>query len=82
MSMLRPGESELRQRGKLCGVIIPYLGQDDSRLKFPPSDLVTREEAYAYPTDFSAMSPAWIDRLSKRGEQRLPRRSSQNMFRI
>jgi NTE family protein len=60
---------ELRQSGKLRGVIIPYLGQDDSRLKFRPADLVTREEAYAYPTDFSAMTPEWIDRLSKRGEQ-------------
>jgi len=60
---------ELRERGKLRGFIIPYLGQDDSRLKFPPHDLVTREEAYAYPTDFSAMTPEWIDRLSKRGEQ-------------
>ena len=58
----------LRQSGKLRAVIVPYLGQDDSRLKFSPPDLVTREEAYAYPTDFSAMSPEWIDRLSKRGE--------------
>ena len=60
---------ELGESGKLRGFILPYLGQDDSRLKFPPDGLVTREEAYAYPTDFSAMSPAWIDRLSRRGEQ-------------
>jgi hypothetical protein len=33
------------------------------------SDLVTREVAYAYPTDFAAMSAEWIDRLSRRGEQ-------------
>ena len=63
---------ELRESGKLCNFILPYLGQDDSRLEFPPADLVnlvTREEAYAYPTDFSAMSLAWIERLSRRGEQ-------------
>jgi NTE family protein len=60
---------ELRAAGKLRAVVLPYLGQDDSRLKFRPTDLVTREEAYAYPTDFSAMSDEWIDRLAKRGEQ-------------
>jgi NTE family protein len=60
---------ELRAAGKLRAVVLPYLGQDDSRLKFRPAGLVTREEAYAYPTDFSAMSDGWIDRLAKRGEQ-------------
>ena len=60
---------ELRENNKLRAVFIPYLGQDDSRLKFRPSDLVTREEAYSYPTDFSPMDSAWIDRLSRRGEQ-------------
>ena len=60
---------ELQERGKLCNFIVPYLGQDDSRLKCPPTGLVTREDTYAYPTDFSAMSPAWIERLSRRGEQ-------------
>jgi NTE family protein len=60
---------ELRESGKLRGFILPYLGQDDSRLKYPPADLVTREEAYDYPTDFSAMTPDWIERLSRRGEQ-------------
>jgi len=60
---------ELRDAGRLRAVVLPYLGQDDSRLKFRPADLVTREEAYAYPTDFSAMSEGWIDCLSRRGEQ-------------
>jgi NTE family protein len=60
---------ELRASGKLREFVLPYLGQDDSRLKFPPADLVTREHAYAYPTDFSAMNQEWIDRLSRRGEQ-------------
>lgn len=60
---------DLKAHGRLAAVVMPYLGQDDSRLKSRPPDLVTREEAYAYPTDFSAMSAVWIDRLSRRGEQ-------------
>lgn len=60
---------ELLEAGKLRRVVLPYLGQDDRRVKFRPTNLVTREEAYAYPTDFSAMTPEWIDRLSLRGEQ-------------
>lgn len=60
---------ELRDAGKLRTVILPYLGQDDSRLKHRPDGLVTREKAYAYPTDFFAMSEEWIERLSRRGEQ-------------
>lgn len=60
---------ELREAGKLHTVVLPYLGQDDSRLKYRPPDLVTREEVYVYPTDFSAMSEDWINRLSLRGEQ-------------
>jgi NTE family protein len=60
---------DLKASGRLAAVVMPYLGQDDSRLKFRPPDLVTREDAYAYPTDFSAMRPEWIERLSRRGEQ-------------
>lgn len=60
---------ELQQAGKLRTVLLPYLGQDDGRLKHPPADLVAREEVYAYPTDFFAMSEDWIDRLGRRGEQ-------------
>ncbi len=60
---------DLKEHGQLAAVVMPYLGQDDSRLKFRPSDLVTREDAYNYPTDFSAMSPVWIERLGRRGEQ-------------
>jgi NTE family protein len=60
---------ELQASGKLRAVVLPYLGQDDRKLKYPPANLVTREAAYAYPTDFAAMSPEWIDRLSRRGEQ-------------
>ncbi len=60
---------DLTEAGRLKGIFLPYLGQNDSRLKHPPGDLVTREEAYAYPTDFSAMPDEWIDKLSHRGEQ-------------
>lgn len=60
---------DLQASGSLKGFLLPFLGQSDARLKFPPDDLVTREEAYAYPTDFSAMSEDWIDKLSRRGEQ-------------
>jgi len=60
---------DFKGRGQLAAVVMPYLGQDDSRLKFRPDDLIRREDVYAYPTDFSAMSADWIDRLSRRGEQ-------------
>lgn len=60
---------DLKAHDELAAVVMPYLGQEDSRLKFRPRDLVTREDAFAYPTDFSAMSTDWIDRLSRRGEQ-------------
>jgi NTE family protein len=60
---------DLRREGILRSFVLPYLGQDDSRMKFRAADLITREEAYAYPTDFFAMKPEWIDRLSRRGEQ-------------
>ena len=60
---------ELKESGKLKGFLLPYLGQNDKRLKFPPDDLIRREETYDYPTNFSAMSPEWIEKLSRRGEQ-------------
>lgn len=54
---------------KLKSALMPYLGQNDSRLMYPPDDLVSREDVFNYPTDFSAMSEDWIDRISRRGEQ-------------
>ena len=60
---------DLTQAGRLKGFLLPYLGQNDRRLKFRTGDFITREEAYAYPTDFSAMPGEWIDKLSLRGEQ-------------
>ncbi len=60
---------DLKEAGRLKGFLLPYLGQDDRRLKYPPDDLVTREDAHAYPTDLWPMSTTWIDKLSRRGEQ-------------
>lgn len=60
---------EVQRTGQIKGFVFPYLGQRDRQLPNPPVDLVRREEAHAYPTDFSAMSDEWIDRLSLRGEQ-------------
>jgi NTE family protein len=60
---------DLLRAKALKGVLTPYLGQDDARLAFPPSDLVTLAEVTDYPTDFSAMRDKWIDLLSRRGEQ-------------
>lgn len=48
--------------------LLPYLGQDDSKLTYAPPNLVRREAVADYPTDFSAMSDIWIDRLVGRGE--------------
>jgi NTE family protein len=60
---------EAQRSGQIRRFIFPYLGQQDRQLPNPPADLVRREEAHAYPTDFSAMPEEWIDRLSLRGEQ-------------
>ena len=59
---------DLKQDGRLKGFVLPYLGQNDSRLAFPPDDLVLVSEVQGYPTNFSRMPEVWIDRLSKRGE--------------
>ncbi len=60
---------EAQRSGLIKKFILPYLGQLDRELPNPPADLVRREEAHSYPTDFNAMSAEWIDRLSARGEQ-------------
>ncbi|WP_316205132.1 MULTISPECIES: patatin-like phospholipase family protein [unclassified Bradyrhizobium] len=60
---------ETQRSGQIKSFIFPYLGQHDRKLPNPPANLVRREEAHAYPTDFSAMPEEWIDRLSLRGEQ-------------
>ncbi len=60
---------DLKQSGQIKNFIIPYLGQLDRQLPNPPADLVRREEAHTYPTNFNAMPDEWIARLSRRGEQ-------------
>ena len=60
---------EAQRSGQIKRFIFPYLGQQDRQLPNPPANLVRREEAHAYPTDFNAMPNEWIDRLSLRGEQ-------------
>ena len=57
------------ESGKIKAFILPYLGQLDRELPDPPANLVRREEAHSYPTNFGAMPTEWIDRLSLRGEQ-------------
>jgi NTE family protein len=60
---------DLKRAGSIEDFLLPYLGQDDHRLAVPPPDLVTKDSASGYPTNFSAMPEEWIDRLSRRGEQ-------------
>lgn len=60
---------EAQRTGQIKSFVFPYLGQLDRQLPNPPTNLVRREEAHAYPTDFKAMPQEWIDRLSLRGEQ-------------
>jgi NTE family protein len=60
---------EAQRNGQIKSFLFPYLGQLDRHLPNPPANLVRREEAHVYPTDFNAMTDEWIDRLSLRGEQ-------------
>jgi NTE family protein len=60
---------EAQRTGRIKHFIFPYLGQLDRALPNPPANLVHREEAHAYPTNFNAMPDEWIERLSLRGEQ-------------
>jgi NTE family protein len=60
---------DLKAAGRIRDFVLPYLDQDDSRLAYPPPDLVRRIVVDSYPTNFSAMPDEWIEKLSKRGEQ-------------
>lgn len=60
---------DLKKAGVVRGILVPYLDQQDGILTHPPEDFVAREDVANYPTDFSAMSEDWIDKLSLRGEQ-------------
>lgn len=46
-----------------------YLGQQDDKLPWTPSDLVSRDQVREYPTDFAPMSAENLALLTKRGEQ-------------
>lgn len=60
---------DIKKAGEINGFIFPYLGQQDERLPNPPPNLVRREDAHFYPTNFNAMPKKWIELLSLRGEQ-------------
>ena len=57
---------DLQRAGEIDAFLLPYLDQKDDLLADPPLDLVRAEDVADYPTDFSAMSPEWIDKLAKR----------------
>ena len=59
----------LARSGEIKGFLLPYLGQQDDKLPLPPVDLVSRDETFDYPTDFSPMKEDDIQKLSLRGEQ-------------
>jgi NTE family protein len=60
---------ELERSRTISGFVLPYLGQQDDRLPWKPAPLVERAAVIKYPTNFSAMSTEWINKLSARGEQ-------------
>ncbi|WP_237673406.1 patatin-like phospholipase family protein [Vreelandella profundi] len=60
---------DLAESGKLKGILLPYLGQQDDKLQFATPDLVPGEMTAGYPTNFSAMDQEWIEKLVTRGEQ-------------
>lgn len=59
----------LKAAGRIKASALAYLDQNEGRLAHSPADLVTRSSVADYSTDFSAMSPDWVDRPSKRCEQ-------------
>lgn len=59
---------DLDDAGRIQGFALCYLGQQDRSLPWIPSGLPRRAEVQDYPTDFSPMSAADIDRLALRGE--------------
>jgi NTE family protein len=59
----------LAANGHLKGFVLSYLGQQDAALPYALPDLVTRDQVFGYPTDFSAMKDKDIDLITRRGEQ-------------
>ena len=60
---------DLRSSGQLKAFAMPYLGMKDRADLSDEEGFVSREDVFGYPTDFSAMPDAWIEKLSRRGEQ-------------
>lgn len=60
---------DLHRAKEIKAVLLPYLNVRDDQLGQLPDDFVTAEDVADYPTDFTAMSEKWVNRLSKRGEQ-------------
>ncbi len=56
-------------QGIIRGLLLPYLGSEDRKFTNVPSDFVRRNDVWDYPTNFSAMSQADINKLALRGEQ-------------
>lgn len=54
---------------ELKGFVMSYLGQQDHRLPWAPTDLVPRSAVADYPTNFRAMSDDALLALTTRGEQ-------------
>ena len=59
----------MERAGDLDAVVTAFLGMSNSNIPYAPADLVPRESAVSYPTDFSPMAPEDIEMLSARGEQ-------------
>lgn len=59
----------LQRSGDLDAVVTAFLGMSDSSIPYAPTNLVPRDSAVSYPTDFSPMKPEDIEMLSTRGEQ-------------
>jgi NTE family protein len=49
---------DMKRFGKIKAFVLPYLGQFDRELPNPPANLVRREEAHTYPTDFKLCRPS------------------------
>lgn len=61
---------EHKESGRLQGFLLAYLGQQDNKLPMPqPANFVSRDQTFGYPTNFRAMKPESLHRLSTRGEQ-------------
>lgn len=57
------------ENGLIDGFLLVYLGMQDKNLPFAPPGLVARSEVSTYPTDFSAMSAADLEKIALRAEQ-------------